>query len=86
MVGGNDNTDNTTTHSRIRGRKSAANLSVASLNSAQLEESRVSSSPPDGADGGAKTTEDPYVQAALKRSLVELYNTCHRLLSFKVKC
>eukprot|EP00903_Cladosiphon_okamuranus_P016627 g15335.t1 len=33
---------------------------------------------------GAGTTEDPYVQASLKRSIVELYDTCHRLLSFKM--
>lgn len=42
-----------------------------------------------GGDGGeadgAGTTEDPYVQASLKRSIVELYDTCHRLLSFKVR-
>ncbi|CAN0411294.1 unnamed protein product, partial [Hapterophycus canaliculatus] len=30
------------------------------------------------------TSEDPYVQASLKRSIVELYDTCHRLLSFKM--
>ncbi|CAB1097586.1 unnamed protein product [Ectocarpus sp. CCAP 1310/34] len=30
------------------------------------------------------TTEDPYVRAALKRAIVELYDTYHRLLSCKV--
>ncbi|CAN0449548.1 unnamed protein product, partial [Ectocarpus sp. 12 AP-2014] len=30
------------------------------------------------------TTEDPYVRASLKRAIVELYDTCHRLLSFKM--
>ncbi|CAN0447503.1 unnamed protein product, partial [Ectocarpus sp. 8 AP-2014] len=28
------------------------------------------------------TTEDPYVRASLKRAIVQLYDTCHRLLSF----
>ncbi|CAM9750231.1 unnamed protein product [Discosporangium mesarthrocarpum] len=41
-----------------------------------------------GGGGGAtdpmKVEEDPYLRASLKRSLVELYNTCHRLLSFKM--
>ncbi|CAM9905331.1 unnamed protein product, partial [Ectocarpus fasciculatus] len=31
-----------------------------------------------------ETTEDPYVRASLKRAIVELYDTCHRLLSFKM--
>ncbi|CAN0245292.1 unnamed protein product [Ectocarpus sp. 12 AP-2014] len=30
------------------------------------------------------TTEDPYVRPSLKRAVVELYDTCHRLLSFKM--
>ncbi|CAM9639709.1 unnamed protein product [Ectocarpus sp. 6 AP-2014] len=30
------------------------------------------------------TTEDQYVMASLKRSIVELSDTCHRLLSFKM--
>ncbi|CAM9237558.1 unnamed protein product [Ectocarpus sp. 8 AP-2014] len=32
----------------------------------------------------SRTTEDPYVLASLKRAIVELYDTCHRLLSFKM--
>eukprot|EP00904_Undaria_pinnatifida_P011262 jgi/Undpi1/7266/HiC_scaffold_22.g09739.m1 len=68
---------------RIRGRKSAANLQ-----SPPAEEAWVSPVPPAGGGGdsagGWKTTGDPYVQACLKRSIVELYDTCHRLLSFKM--
>ncbi|CAM9999409.1 unnamed protein product [Ectocarpus sp. 8 AP-2014] len=30
------------------------------------------------------TTEDPYVRASLKGDIVELYDTCHRLPSFKM--
>ncbi|CAM9639539.1 unnamed protein product [Ectocarpus sp. 6 AP-2014] len=30
------------------------------------------------------TTEDAYVLASLKRAIVELYDTCHRLLSFEM--
>ncbi|CAM9974703.1 unnamed protein product, partial [Ectocarpus sp. 4 AP-2014] len=30
------------------------------------------------------TTEDPHVRAFLKRAIVELYDTCHRLLSFRM--
>ncbi|CAB1108372.1 unnamed protein product [Ectocarpus sp. CCAP 1310/34] len=29
------------------------------------------------------TTEDPYVRPSLERAIVELSDTCHRLLSFK---
>lgn len=65
---------------RIRGRKS-----TQSLQQSGVDEAWVSPVPPGGADSGCKTTEDPYVQASLKRSIVELYDTCHRLLSFKVK-
>ncbi|CAB1112597.1 unnamed protein product [Ectocarpus sp. CCAP 1310/34] len=35
-------------------------------------------------DDESATTEDPYVRASLKRAIVELYDTCHRLLSFKM--
>ncbi|CAN0359550.1 unnamed protein product, partial [Ectocarpus sp. 8 AP-2014] len=37
-----------------------------------------------GAADENATTEDPYVRASLKRAIVELYDTCHRLLSFKM--
>ncbi|CAB1121139.1 unnamed protein product [Ectocarpus sp. CCAP 1310/34] len=30
------------------------------------------------------TTEDPYVRPSLNRAIIELSDTCHRLLSFKV--
>lgn len=63
---------------RMRGRKCTANLNAAS------DEPRVSPARSGDLNGAVKTTEDPYVQATLKRSIVELYNTCHRLLSFKV--
>lgn len=31
-----------------------------------------------------RTVDDPYMRASIKRSVVKLYDTCHRLLSFKV--
>lgn len=61
---------------RIRGRKVGTSFPAG-------HQDRPYSAPP-VAFPAAKTTEDPYVQATLKRSIVELYNTCHRLLSFKV--
>lgn len=81
---------------RSRGRKSMNSPAAATALAAG--EPRASSPPGSAAAatasssggvseiGGTKTTEDPYVQAALKRSIVGLYDTCHRLLSFKVQC
>lgn len=66
---------------RIRGRKVGTGFPAG-------HQDRPFSTPPVSFTGAsipaARTTEDPYVQATLKRSIVELYNTCHRLLSFKV--
>lgn len=66
---------------RIRGRKVGTSFPAG-------HQDRPYSTPPvafaSASIPAAKTTEDPYVQATLKRSIVELYNTCHRLLSFKV--
>lgn len=32
-----------------------------------------------------QSTEDPYVRATIKRQTVKLYDTCNRLLAFKVR-
>ena len=67
---------------RIRGRK-------AGTSSPSAGERGFAGTSPAAAGGSsaivASTTEDPYVQATVKRSIVELYNDCNRLLSFKVQ-
>ncbi|CAN0227530.1 unnamed protein product [Ascophyllum nodosum] len=66
---------------RIRGRK-------AGTSSPSAGERGFAGTSPAAAGGSsaivASTTEDPYVQATVKRSIVELYNDCNRLLSFKM--